>query len=305
METLARDAFLEGLPPNFQLYVKLNASSMTKSLRALTDVVHHLQLVGIGKQSCSYPSHLPLSHVSEPETQSFMEVGNIRSFHETKNIFQSVNSRQQPSCQLGRYNLSLDRGRNSRKRFCYICGSPEHIRPNCPHIRDCHHCLKPGGHLARNCTAPSPASNRVDQAKEGRVSNLTTARLILVRATFYDQNHAFLVDTGADISLLSYSVVEANNLTVRRRMVWQPVMVDGSALRCKGMTDELTLKIGPSKVSKSFNVVRGLEYGILGTDILAHFNMQIDVATKSLYLHGQKVSIFETVGVATSSVCLI
>ena len=49
-ETLARDAFLEGLPLNFQLYVKLDASSMTKSLRDLTDVVHHLQLVGIRKQ---------------------------------------------------------------------------------------------------------------------------------------------------------------------------------------------------------------------------------------------------------------
>ena len=33
--------------------------------------------------------------------------------------------------------------------------------------------------------------------------------------------------------------------------------------------------------------------------------MQIDVAPKSLYLHGQKISTFETVGVATSSVCLI
>ena len=57
-------------------------------------------------------------------------------------------------------------------------------------------------------------------------------------------------------------------------------MVDGCALRCEGMTDELTLTIGSSKVSKSFCVVRGLEYGILGTDILAHLNVQIDVAVK-------------------------
>ena len=306
VKTLARDAFLEGLPPNFQLYVKLDASNMTKSLRDLTDVVHHLQLVGIGKQSRSYPSHLPVSHVSEPEMQSFMEVGNIQSFHEPKNIAQSVNSRQQQPWQPERYNVGRDRRRNSRRRFCYICGSPEHIRPNCPHIRDCHRCLKPG-HLARNCTAPCPATNRVDQAKEGRVSNFTTAShgLILVRATIYDRNYAFLVDTGADVSLLPYSVVETNNLPLRRRMVRQPIMVDGSALRCEGMTDMLTLTIGPSKISQSFYVVRGLEYGILGTDILAHLNVQIDVATKSLYLHGQKVSTFETVTAATSSVCLI
>ena len=88
-------------------------------------------------------------------------------------------------------------------------------------------------------------------------------------------------------------------------MVRQPIMVDGSALRCEGMTDMLTLTIGPSKISQSFYVVRGLEYGILGTDILAHLNVQIDVATKSLYLHGQRVSTFETVTAATSSVCLI
>ena len=71
------------------------------------------------------------------------------------------------------------------------------------------------------------------------------------------------------------------------------------------MTDGLTLTIGPSKVSKSFYVVRGLEYGILCTDMLAYVNVQIEVATKSLYLHDQKVSTLEIVGAATSSVCLI
>ena len=71
-------------------------------------------------------------------------------------------------------------------------------------------------------------------------------------------------------------------------MVRQPVMIDGSALQCEGMRNELTLTIGPSKVSKPFYVVRGLEYDILGTGILAHLNVQIDVATKSLYLHGKK-----------------
>ena len=45
-------------------------------------------------------------------------------------------------------------------------------------------------------------------------------------------------------------------------------MVDGSALLCEGMTDELTLTIGPCNVSNSFYVVRGLEYGILTMNIL-------------------------------------
>ena len=56
-------------------------------------------------------------------------------------------------------------------------------------------------------------------------------------------------------------------------------MVNGSALRCEGMTDELTLTIGLCKVSRSLAVVRGIKYGILETNILARLNVQINVAT--------------------------
>ncbi len=127
----------------------------------------------------------------------------------------------------------------------------------------------------------------------------------MVRATIYDGNHAFLVDTEVDISLLPYRVVEANNLSVRRRMVQQPVMVDGSALQCESMTDELTLTIGTSKVSKSFYVVRGIEYGILGTDNW-HISMCKLTLLQKVYICmvRRSRSTFETVGASTSSVCL-
>ena len=42
---------LKGLPPNFRLYVKLDASSMTKPLRELTDLVHHLLTVGGNRET--------------------------------------------------------------------------------------------------------------------------------------------------------------------------------------------------------------------------------------------------------------
>ena len=118
-------------------------------------------------------------------------------------------------------------------------------------------------------------------------SNLPTAQhgLGLVKATVCRQECSFLADTGADISLPPYSVVEANHLSVLRHMVRQPVMVDGTALQCEGVTDA-TVTLGPRKVSSWFYVVRGLKYGILGTDVLASLEIQIDVARKRLYIDG-------------------
>ena len=115
--------------------------------------------------------------------------------------------------------------------FCYICGYPNHIRPDCPHSRDCYRCLKPG-HVAGYCTASEPVRKVGVESRydlEGHISNLTTAQhgLILVKPTICRQECSFLVDTGADISLLPYSVVEANHLSAHRHMVRQPVMVDG------------------------------------------------------------------------------
>ena len=58
----------------------------------------------------------------------------------------------------------------------------------------------------------------------------------------------------------------------------------------QGHITDATLTLGPRKVSSSFYVVRGLKYGILGTDVLASIEIQIDVARKRLYRDGQKVT---------------
>ena len=104
---------------------------------------------------------------------------------------------------------------------CYICGDIEHLRSSCPHFHDCHRCLRPG-HVARNCTAASPASKR-----GGQITNLATALhgLIMVTPNIDQQPLSFLVDTGADISLIPLDVVQMNHMTVRRNIVRQPIMV--------------------------------------------------------------------------------
>ena len=87
------------------------------------------------------------------------------------------------------------------------------------------------GHVAQNCTAASPASKREEQ-----ITNLAKAlhRLIMVTANIDQQPLSFLVDTGADISLIPLDVVQMNHMTVRRNIVRQPIMVDGTTLQCEG-----------------------------------------------------------------------
>ena len=88
-------------------------------------------------------------------------------------------------------------------------------------------------------------------------------------------------------------------------MVRQPVMVDGTALQWEGVTDA-TVTLWPRKVSSSFYVVRGLKYGILGTDVLASLEIQIDVTRKRLYLDGKEVTEFDRMKhTSVPSVCLI
>ena len=110
------------------------------------------------------------------------------------------------------------------KKKCYICGDINHLRSICPHFHDCHRCLRLG-HVARNCTAASSASKR-----GGQITNLATAlhSQIMVTANIDQQPLSFLVDTRADISLIPLDVVQMNHMTVKRNIVRQPIMVDGT-----------------------------------------------------------------------------
>ena len=96
----------------------------------------------------------------------------------------------------------------------------------------------------------------------------------MVTANIEQKPDPFFLDTGVGVSLIPYDEVQSNQLPVRRNIVRQPVIVDGTALRCDGTS----LQLGSHKVHSSFYVVQGIEYGIMGTDILSTIEVQIDVA---------------------------
>eukprot|EP00118_Oscarella_pearsei_P022187 m.253195 g.253195 ORF g.253195 m.253195 type:complete len:502 (+) comp40368_c2_seq9:3206-4711(+) len=87
-------------------------------------------------------------------------------------------------------------------------------------------------------------------------------------------------------------------------MARQPVMVDGSELRCEG-TSTANLRIGSKSFQHSFYVVRDMPYGIFGTDILAHLEVKIDVANKKLIIDGSEILVFEPAPQKGSSCSLV
>ena len=76
-------------------------------------------------------------------------------------MVQASGSRQKPI--WGRVRGLGQRGARQKTsgRVCFICGDLDLIRPNCPHLHDCHRCLRPG-HIARNCTALVPIVPEAD-----------------------------------------------------------------------------------------------------------------------------------------------
>ena len=116
----------------------------------------------------------------------------------------------------------------------------------------------------------------------------------MVTANIEQKPVLFLVDTGAEVSLIPYEVVQSNKLPVRRNIVRQPVMVDGTALRCEG-TVVTSLQLRSHKVHSSFYVVQGIEYGIMGTDTVSTLEVQIEVAHNKLFLKGEEVTTFQPV----------
>ena len=259
---VTRDAFLEGFPHEFQVQLRLSESTASKSVKELSEDVHRLQMAGIGERrssevmsasSCGSRQVFNSSHLSiGVETPMCQEVDDDRSTDADRsglvNVVEASGSRQKPIWSRGRGRGQRGARQKTSGRVCFICGDPDHIRPNCPDLHDCHRCLRPG-HIARNCTALVPIQR--DNGKQGRIANLTTNGSIMVTARVGKGQCPFLVDTGADVSLLSYDVVEANRLVMQRQVVRQPLMVDGTVLRCEGLVNEF-IQLGSRGIRASF-----------------------------------------------------
>ena len=82
----------------------------------------------------------------------------------------------------------------------------------------------------------------------------------MVKAKIRDKNYPFMIDTGAEVSLIPFNVVEDYHLQIKSCVARQPVMVDGTNLRC-GLTST-NLCLGSRSVYCNFYVVKDIECGI-------------------------------------------
>jgi hypothetical protein len=224
------------------------------------------------------------------------------------------------------------------RNCCYRCFQPGHRAPTCPAMTPA---PKPGAgkpdgvsgnmHMQKmpqsgSTTIPNRVATLtshsnatkgdVDQMKPDvqlsrqadklNVSNLTFSvhGLLLVNGTIEGQETAFLVDTGADVSLLPADVVQKGGLCMQSHVAQQPIMVDGSAIQCDGLVT-VTVTVGRCQIYGKFFVVEDIPYGIFGTDILGPLNAQINVGEKTLILNGTEVPTFQPFPVPQSSVKLI
>ena len=304
---MARDVFLDGLPREFQILLKRDKTTNAKVVKELAEEVNQLRLGGI-------PSVRPAPANASPVNQSSLPASAVNQVSGCDmEIYNDMSSTRQTVTAFG--NDSLDtqatvqsmRGRSRGRRWtprmkyqqprdpmlgkrCYIWGDINHLQFSCPHFHDCHRCLRLG-HVARNCAATSPASKR-----GGQITNLATALhgLIMVTANIDQQPLSFLVDTEADISLIPLDVVQMNHMTVRRNIVRQPIMVDGTTLQCEG-TVVTSFQLGSQKVYSPFYVAKGIDCGVLGTDVLSTLEVQIDVANRKSLLKGEEVTTFQPV----------
>ena len=65
------------------------------------------------------------------------------------------------------------------------------------------------------------------------------------------------------------------------------------------------IQLGSRGIRASFYVVRGISYGILGTDVLSSLAVQIDVANKRLFIDREEVLTFEKIDTVQQSVQLV
>ena len=90
--------------------------------------------------------------------------------------------------------------------------------------RDCTATI-PNASIARDSTFPATA--RKAAGRGGKITNLTTSvhGLFMVKAKIRDKNYPFMIDTGAEVSLIPFNDVEDNHLQIKSCVARQPVMV--------------------------------------------------------------------------------
>eukprot|EP00116_Pleurobrachia_bachei_P000409 sb/3460671/ len=148
-------------------------------------------------------------------------------------------------------------------------------------------------------TAAAPANNT--PAVEGAITNsagegenTTPVRLaikpsagVFVRIRIGDEPSDALVDTGACVNILSYSLVnKAKLLADIQPCDWNLVGVSGTPMKCAGKLDRITLELGTQHLEADFVVANIQEQLILGQPMLVEHGCVLDLDNASLCVKG-------------------
>lgn len=176
--------------------------------------------------------------------------------------------------------------------------------------RNCYRCGKLG-HIARNCRVGSVQRYRHDQGGdnnlhyqcqgEGRqepgilaIPGMSSNSCSL-SGHLSDQHVSFLLDTGADVSVIRLDVWEAAGGDVTLLHPWkgrdQLVSASGEKLQVEG-TDVLSVKLGTEVFQHPFIVVKDLPMeALLGADFIESNHCILDLANKECMFKDRRVKL--------------
>ncbi|XP_070141716.1 uncharacterized protein [Drosophila kikkawai] len=99
----------------------------------------------------------------------------------------------------------FEQQQNQNKRYCFNCGSPEHMRAECKEETKCFKCSG-SGHTSRNCRGENQNIGVISESREKTL-------------TINNKSVSCLVATGADVSLMRFRTYKESHSDVASKVV--------------------------------------------------------------------------------------